>query len=309
MNTDHLTINEIAQLLDGNLDKDRSRALYDHLQQCERCFQVFRDAAIQQHLWSSNPELYQSTPRLIKEGMNAANRKFPAQSASGQRESMFQFLFRRKRVPLVAGALVAVIMIFSWMFLDFSGDPGGEIPPGVLEPVKQAVGKATRRGLLVIPGGEHGLGEEHMAYRSGFVPASDTLRNAFDQLLTLYHNEPSPQTASLLVAGYIATWQIDAARDIIAGARKNDIYNQIDPNLKSLMAHIDGDHQKAEKLYRRRLESNPDDPVAAINFAILLKSGARYGEASSLLLRVTRNHPGTPLSVRARKLLESFPTD
>jgi tetratricopeptide (TPR) repeat protein len=309
MNIEHLSTNEIAQLLDGNVDKERSRAIYDHLHQCERCFKIFRDAAIHRGLWTSNPELYESSPELIKEGMNVVHRTVPGQSVSGHRKGSRQYVFNRKRVPAVAGAVAAAVVIFSWMALDFSGESGVDIPPGVLEPVKQAVGEATRRGLLVIPGGEHYLEKGEIVYRSGFVQASDTLNNAFDQLLTLYQNKPSAQTASWLVAGYIATWQIDAARDIIVNAQKNDIYNQIDGNIKPLMEHIDGNRRKAEKLYRKELSLNPDDPVAAINFAILLKSEGINREASSLLMRVIKTHPGTPMSARAQKLLESISTE
>ncbi len=307
MNDKHLSINQIAQLLDGNVSEAQRKALHQHLSKCQRCFRLFRDSAIHRGIWTEDPAIYHASAELIQAGMKVASPDQPGPD-TGKTVKTPPGIFTRMKLPWVAAAMAAVLIIFAWMTLDLSNGPDRHLSDEVLKPVREAVGEASRRSLIVIPGGEYAVGGQDIVYRSGFVQVSDSLSDSFSHLLELYNSKRSPEIASWLAAGYIATWQIEAAGDIIADAREHGMRDELFPNLEPLLAYIHEDYQRAEELFRSRLESHPEDPVAAINFAVMLKSKGRYEEASSLLKRIIRDHPGEPVAVRAQKLMESIPT-
>jgi Flp pilus assembly protein TadD len=105
------------------------------------------------------------------------------------------------------------------------------------------------------------------------------------------------------MAGYVATGQIDAARDIAFDARKQHPQDSRIAALEGIIAYTDGDYDRSEAILRSVIEANPDNPVAGINLAIVLGKKGSGTEAREILTGISSRYGGTPLAKRAQAIL------
>ena len=183
-----------------------------------------------------------------------------------------------------------------------------QLPSSTVRPIQQAIETVSRWGPLVLPGGEGAVGKTGIRLRSGYVHINESLESSLNDLYDMYRRgNMSPDVVYYLTAGYVATGQIDMARDLTTDARNRRFTDARTLSIEALIAFIDGDLETAERILRENIISDPDDLVAATNLAIVFREQGRYDEAAQILTRIRNDHPGSTLAVRAEILLGTFP--
>jgi tetratricopeptide (TPR) repeat protein len=186
---------------------------------------------------------------------------------------------------------------------------GGDAGPNhiIPSPVLHAVEQASLRGNFVLPDGERGLDAAGGSFRSGYVPLTDALESALDDLFQAYQEgDTSLYVAYWLLAGYVATGQMDAARILSASAL--DAHPDVSRLLiiDGIIAFRDGDLDRSQDRLFAAYELDPDDAVSALNLAIVMGERGDIARAEELLARILREHAGTPLAARAQEILEGW---
>lgn len=299
---------EIMRLLEGSLGEQHGERAKAHLRECGACFESYRDSAIVRGLWADDESVFAPTSEMVETAARIGARPVPegtAREVGGQptpRPTGRPY----RRWGLAAGAAVAAIIV-GLVWLPRGGNGPGDGPlftATIVSPVRSAIETASARGPFVLPGGEGSLDRMSPVYRSAFVPVSDSLSFSFDRLRQSFQDgDASPDLVCLLIGGYVATGQKDAARDIADHSRLSGIADWRVAVLKALVAYMDGKHGESETLLRRVVASDPDNPVASINLAIVLSEEGRVDEALAILARVSEAHAGTPPATRAQTIL------
>jgi predicted Zn-dependent protease len=187
--------------------------------------------------------------------------------------------------------------------LNIDSNIGRQIPGSVLEPLRGATESISRSGPIIIHGGESAIGEESAVMRSGFVPMTNSIRRSVDYLYSRYENDSAtPEEIYWLAAGYVATGQIDLARDLVTDARRNGIDDLEVLNLEALIAYIGGDLERAEDLFHSIHVLYPSDGVSSINYGVVLIESGKREESFRVLGEVMEGSSGTPLAKRAEIL-------
>lgn len=201
-------------------------------------------------------------------------------------------------------AVAIVLLVVGYLFGSSDRFTAGQLDAAMLAPVRGAVETATMWGPIVLPGGERLIDGKGSVYRSGFVPVDAELETSLKYLYDEYRDgASSPDVAYWLSAGYLSTGQIDAARDVCAGARQTHPDDLRLMLIDGIIAYLDRDSDRSESLLRVALEKNPDDPVVGINLAIVLGNRGDAAEAREILVHVREQHVGTPFAARADSVL------
>ncbi|UCG52415.1 MAG: hypothetical protein JSW58_02360, partial [Candidatus Latescibacterota bacterium] len=248
----HPTVEDIARLIEGRLGEiDRARVVA-HMRTCKGCFEKYQDSAVLQGLWETGAPGFDSTKELVRAGGHVTARDSDTvDTGRVERPSVSRSWFKRPApVAAVAAALVFVVVGGYWLgSRDRSGIPA--LDPSVLTPVKAAVETASGWGPIILPGGEDGVGNNGSIYRSGYVRLDDPLNTSLTLLYEEYQRgSPSQDVAYWLVAGHVATGQIDAARDFVADARKRYPNDQRIVVVEAIVAYLDGEYDRSEKLLK-----------------------------------------------------------
>ena len=115
--------------------------------------------------------------------------------------------------------------------------------------------------------------------------------------------EYTARLAAWLAGGYFAAGRIDAARDVAQLALQEYPGDAGLAILSALIAHSDGDDERAVTLLRNIPDSDPYHAVASLNRAALLIKMNNPDEARVILNRLIREFPGRALGNRAAGLL------
>jgi tetratricopeptide (TPR) repeat protein len=185
--------------------------------------------------------------------------------------------------------------------LDREGIPVSE--QGYIAPIREAVEQASMSGQLVIPGGERLIGTVPDAYRSGYVRINDSLGTALAYFAGEFRDDESSRAVMYwLLGGYIATGQINTARDLASKALET-YPDDIDiMNFDAIVSYLEGDTASSERMFRRILDRAPVNPYANLNLAVLLSERGHEDAALELLETVLREHGDTPFASRARRI-------
>lgn len=307
---DHLTDEEIARFIDGAQGPpDRTKVL-GHLRSCKRCFEIYQDTAICRGLWSFGRSTFESIneradieKELVSHGLMSEG------TMEGEARSVSRPSYKgRLRYRLIAVCVAVLLAVVLWISnVDRMRDP--RLDPAMLTPVRAAIETASKWGRIVIPGGEESLNGRVTVYRSGSVPLNDSLMISLNYLYETYQQGgPSREVTYWLMAGYVATGQVDAARDLLVSDEERTEYlsDSSIAILEALIAYMDGKYNKSEALFRKILEVEPDNPVAGINLAIVLDEQGDDEEAREILLRIQDHHAGSPLAARAQSILSDL---
>jgi hypothetical protein len=307
-NGKHLTVSEISQLIAGRREEAEDERLWEHLSSCDRCVKIYRESVIDCGLAETDRFVRRERPELVDEGLRIAVCKGAGASYRGKRRilSSLSALGTLHRCVAAAAAIAFIVITGIWL-LNTDRAESPQMPRSVIEPVRHAVGTISRWGPIIIHGGEYAIAEKSTAYRSGFVPATNSLRSSLDYLYTRYENDTAtPEGIYWLAAGYVATGQVDLARDLVADARKNGIEDLRILNLEALITYIEGDLERAEESFHSIHVLYPADAVSSINFAVVLMERGKSEESSRILTEVRERFNGTPTAQRAQVLLNTM---
>jgi hypothetical protein len=259
-------------MLEGDHQVLDDARIWDHIKICKRCFDVYRDSCVNLGLWLAGESDLEPKDDLIRAGAALAHEgQSGANARAGKNHPKFPFNIRKIRRLSLAAVIVAVVVLAATAWL---GNLGQRSRPGLsdefLAPVRAAVETASTWGTIVLPGGERFLELETHVYRSGYVPLSEPLESSLDSLYVAYRGpDRSSDVAYWLGAGMFATGQIDLARTLVENV----------------------------------LDSTPHDPVAGIDYAVVLVELGKHNQARAVLNDVVARHPGTPLAQRANSIL------
>lgn len=298
----HLPHEEIATFIDGTvgeIDKARIRV---HLQSCADCREAYRYAVRFRGSHDGLPVDESPSAEVVAAAKAIAERS-PRQRRRANRD--------RRRTPRLnpAGRAVvaaAVVAVFVAAVLWLRPIPAMFDPYSVeLAPVTRAMITASERNPLVLPGVENDIDPSPATLRSGPAPISRELDNSLSVLAVAYNGESiSKHEVQWLIAGYLATGQLENARVYITNARArydNDTDLMI---LEGVLAYNDSDLERALGMFEAVLERNPGDVVAVFNLAVVA-SEMDDERAKSMFERVLDLAPGSPLARRARTMLST----
>lgn len=304
----HLTVSEISRLVAGRREDAGNERLWEHLSSCDRCVKIYRESVIDCGLVEADRSIRDELPELVDAGLRVAVCKGAGASYRGKRSilSSLSAPGALHRCVATAAAIAFIVITGIWLMnIDRADSP--QVPRSVIEPVRHAVGTISRWGPIIIHGGEYAIAEKSTAYRSGFVPATNPLRSSLDYLYARYENDTAtPEGIYWLAAGYVATGQIDLARDLVADARKNGIDELRILNIEALIAYIGGDLERAEESFHSIHVLYPTDAVSSINLAVVLMERGKSEESSRILTEVREQFNGTPIAQRAQTLLNTM---
>jgi hypothetical protein len=309
--TPHLSEEEIALYLESGLEDKGRRRIAAHLSQCDRCRLFFADSARIAGLWDTDTSIFDASDELISEGLRIREKtpsNIPRYRVAGGASSATKRLKNKGRVRYgfaVAGLVALVGLTLRFGVFERIHPPALSVK--LTEPVQAAIERASSNGRFVLPGGEEHLTPVPSQYRSGFVESNTLLVASLERLLELYERgNPSGEAAYWLVSGYLATGQLNAARDYAMEAYDLFGDNSDIAILYALALFLDGDLSRAEEILEKVIEREPDNAVALLDLGIMLQAGGDYLRSERYLMHVRNRWDGTPLGRRAEKLLESI---
>ncbi len=304
-----MTDEEIVRYMENNLADNEMKRLREHLHTCPRCFEAYQDSALLRGMWTTDEAFFEPSEGLLDIGRRLAaggrERKEEVPHGAGVRQGIWS----GRRLGMAAACAAVLLIAAIWLLRpgDVSRVGDAALNPASLRPVRSAVETASMRGLFILPGGERSLDTAGSAFRSGFVQLNDSLESSLRYLHQVFRRgDAIPDVAYWLIGGYVATGQIDAARDLVSHPRVAQLRDSRIDILKAIVAYMDGKHGRAVALLRDFLVENPNHPVASINLAVILHEQGNEIESRALLDRIERDHAGTPLAKRARSILSNF---
>ncbi|HER43969.1 MAG TPA: tetratricopeptide repeat protein [Candidatus Eisenbacteria bacterium] len=289
----HLDDDQLSRFIDGTCMERERIAIAKHLAACGRCFEYYREAVLYKGLWVSGALDLESSKESIDLARAAPDRR-PGRFSS----------FTAGHIRTITAAAAAVIIVsfgISYHFMNRGEFPG--LDQQRIAPIQEAVELASSKGPFVIPGGERSLGASTDAYRSGYVRINDSLRSALAYFSGEFQeDETSRAVVYWLLGGYIATGQVRAARDLASEAIKEFPEDTDMMLFDAIVSYMEGEIRSSERVFRQVLESDPDNPYANLNLAVLLSERGEATEALRLLGRVADEHAESPFAARAKQV-------
>jgi tetratricopeptide (TPR) repeat protein len=300
----HLDDEELTCFIDGTcIASDRER-IAKHLRTCSRCAEVYRDAVLYKGLWASGASDLDSSEESIELGLqmtDTGNVRNPIKP-----ERTIPLSSRYLRMIAIAASIVIIAAFGISNYLDNMGMIH-MLDQDHIVPIREAVEMASMRGHMVIPGGERSIDSETEAYRSGYIRINDSLRTAFAYLAGEFQKDRiSRGVVYWLLGGYIATGQVSAARDIASQATQ-EFPGDIDMMVfDAIVYYMEGDLVTSERIFRHVLETEPENPYANLNLAVLLYERGEEFEALRILERVESENSDSPFAARAGIIREEI---
>ena len=302
----HLTDEELARMVECGGREGTEDWMWDHIRDCDRCFDAFQEAAVYRGLWESDGTLFESTEELVSTGLPVAGGGLPegADRSPGLRSGRGTSTPRPFRYASVIGAAATLFIIWSLMQIaDRSRLSTAD--EARFAPVRTAVETITGHGAFVLPGGERGISSDNGAvYRSGYVAMDDSLRVSLASMFRSYRSgDYSSELIYWLIAGYIAIGEISTARELTAHARSLDIDDPRIAVADAIISFASGDHDHAEGVLRDLLRTDPGNHFARIDIAVVLMQRGGTIEAEGMLTYIIDTCEDEYLLTRARALL------
>jgi len=302
----HLTAGEIAHAIESGFGTTDARAMA-HLRSCGECFDIYQDSAMGLGLWMEDAPAYQrqglgeEMKRYFPAG--AGSRRSPRgriRQGSEARGAQRRHLWR---AGLATAAAAGVVVAVLWVGVNQVGNP--VVTRYTILPIRAAVETVSMWGPMIFPGGEKSIGKRPSVFRSGYVETNAEIEGSLSTLFEAYGGKSaSAGIAYWLAAGYVTTGQVNLAREVV-----NDAQRRFpgDPRIQSaagVIAYIDGDFERAERIFRQLLETTPGDAVTRINLAVVLTERNQLEDAETVLSEVLARHAGTPLAQRAESIID-----
>jgi tetratricopeptide repeat protein/putative zinc finger protein len=289
--TVHVDFGTLAELADGVLppgDAARARA---HLGECRSCMAAYADAVRYRAAWLTDPDGFAADDQIRRWAESHGREPLPpSRSSNWARVAV--------RVLPAAAATVLVAWLAASPFAGRAPSLDFELSPAV----RDAAERSSERGL-VLPGAVAGADRIRPELRSGRPMISPGLdREIRDAIQEYEHGAPSPDAGARVVAALLAAGEIDAARDYAKECLKRSANHVPLLVFASDAYYRSNDLAGAEELLRNAVRHAPDDPLVALDLALVLEQAGREQEARSLLMRVTKSRV-SPLATRAARYL------
>lgn len=301
----HLTTEQIALIIEGKVDARDWAGFLDHIRGCRECSDALQDAAVYYEVPAPDLEDSEGALALAEAGRDLLG-KDRAASTFPDRKSV-GFLHRRIVRYAAFATAAGMILVIGMMMGNLMQRQSDSIVDNDRSPIQVAIEIKSSSGQIILPGGEDGLQGSDPVYRSGQIPLKGKLKESVDALYEEYRGSTaSSEVTYWLLSAYLATDQIEIARDIAADARKRFPEDDRIKSLYAIIALMDEDYPRSESVFRDVLESNADDSATRLNLALVLIEQNKLAEARALLSRVIEEESGTPLALRAESILTSL---
>lgn len=292
----HLPWEKLALYAEGNGRPDGEERR--HLSRCRKCHAAYAEAVRYRAASLAEPEVFALPAEIAEAGVAVAH---GGHSAGGRHRRTV----RRRLLPRAALAGAALAALFLVLFPFLPGDESA-LDPALLHPIRLALAETSASGMILSGVERHG-GAPRVAYRSGHPPEDDeALVHSLRTLNGLYAGNPEDaDVATWLVAAYLATGQLENARDFVNESRKRFPSHAMLIGLEVSIAYRESDLDRAESLLRDALGSDGTDPALLFNLGLLLGERGEMEESRHLLERAA-DSGGTLAGARAQALLDSL---
>ncbi|MFH1756003.1 MAG: tetratricopeptide repeat protein [Candidatus Latescibacterota bacterium] len=267
---------------------------------------MYRDSARDLSLWNADPGIFKPTQDLIDLGKgflpgNVLDRSVEDHGKRPRRWGLVAPL--GLRYATIAMAVVVLLTGTMWLGRSHLGD-ASSLDAVITNPVAAAIEVVSARGPIVLPGGENSLAEKPQAYRSASGAVNDSLSASLAHLLKMYQGGDTSRDVSYwLVAGLLASGQVDAARDYGRQALVEHPKDNAIVTLVALVAYSASDYDESQRLLDRVIQRDPDNAVALINLGIVLLEEGEAERARRIFEQIRTQYPDAPLAHRAESLL------
>lgn len=304
----HPTDEELACFIDGSCSEHDRTRIAKHLRSCSRCSEAYREAVLYKGLWRNGASDFEPSEESIELARQVPEPTHDRKTIPVVEPPVRWFSFRplhRRTIAIAASVIIIAAIGISYQLVNREGTSVFEQTH--IAPVREAVEQASMNGRLVIPGGERLIGRVPEAYRSGYVRVNDSLGTALAYFAREFRDDKGSRAVMYwLLGGYIATGQINTARDLASDALET-YPDDIDiMNLEAIISYLEGDTTSCERTLQRIIEREPDNPYANLNLAVLLSERGQDEVALVLLEKVIRAHGDSPFSTRARMMADEF---
>jgi hypothetical protein len=297
----HLEEEEIALFVDGKFDEIDENSVAGHLRECEPCRREYKAAVLMSWFWREDREALKPSADAVENGMAAA-----APSRSG--ETRVSRVSHRawsalRTAPAAAAAVVLVGATALWLAIGGGGGGPGTDP--LIDPLYTSGKMVSSRTSFVIPGTENDFRPDAPVYRSNHLDADQKLTAALIHFTDKKHSgRASRDELYWLTVGFVAADQLDEAAISAGDALQRYPEDGDFLTLAAVISCLNGDCAESAQLLRDALEFNPLDPVTRLNLAVVLMRTGHRVEAQDLLRGIVSAKSKSPLTERARLLLQ-----
>ena len=294
----HVELEDLAQLVEGTLERAPAAAARAHVAGCASCLAAYEEAVRDRATWLGAPDTFEAPATWEQASADVLERRH-----AGRMTIVRPGPTSRKRTSTrwawagAAAGLAAVI----W-FASAPLSPRGErlaLPPAI----RAAAEHASSRGL-VLPGGEAGANASPIAFRTGAVPEVDP---EIARALARYEQERDSAALHAACIGLVANGRLAIARDYIEEGLKHDAKDPVLQMLAADVAYRQSKLEDAATRLRDVLELRPRDAIALLDLGIVLSETGDTANAKRLFQSVAKDHRGTALGDRASREMATLP--
>ncbi len=301
---EHLTEDEIGRFIEKSCGEIDAARIYVHLCSCKDCFADYQFAARWRGVWVTDQNAFRSSGETTAAGEALASRK----TGPTGRWRRFAAAVTKRRRPILAFAPAGIaVLAVGWLWLRNDSD---SLPQKVIEPIRAAAIEFTNRGEVAIPGVEKSIDTDATPYRANYVAGNDSLAESLDYLVKKFSGGEIPRKASRwLITGFLAAGQLDRAKDYARDALELYPGDKDIATLAALAAYRRGDLDESERLLRGVVDRDRKYLHGLFNLYVILMAQDEREAALEIFADLERLHPRSPLTLRAKNLLEFHPSD
>ena len=209
-----------------------------------------------------------------------------------------------RAAPAVAAAVAVVGATALWLAV---GAGGGDRPATdpLIDPLYSSGRMVSSRTSFVLPGTENDFRPDAPVYRSNHLDVDQSLTAALIHFTDKKHSgRASRDELYWLTVGFVAADQLDEAAISASDALRQYPRDGDFLTLAAVIGCLSGECAESEQWLRDALKIDPLDPVARLNLAVVLMRTGDRDEARTLLHGIVEAKPKSPLTERARLLLQ-----
>lgn len=288
----HLTVEELAALVDGGLDAAAADEAREHLAECRLCMTAYSEAVQYRSLWLEDAAAFAPSEDAMRLGRKVTDRE---RTVPRHRRSPARLRPVMVSLSAAAAGLAVILLISQPVF-----GPQSPLDEATLAPLRQAIGQASASGL-VIPAGDIISRDALPTYRAGIADADTELAEAIVRLSNAYDDgDRSPEITYWLAASRLATGQLGSARAYLSEARLRFPDDDRLTTLEAVIAYRESDLERAEQLLQGVVARDGGNFEAVFNLGVVLRDRGRADQARAMLERLPSD---SPLSARAQAIL------
>ncbi len=300
----HLTDEQLAALADESISEADRSLLIEHVRACNACHDSYLDTIRYRAILLADATVFRAPDDAVRLARSIA--KPGASYDAVERHPRAHARRRWFAPPILAGVGVAALVVTAVALWQSGVRIGGNRYDLYFSPLQEAAASASADGSIVLPGTEDAAAVTSPLYRSGFVPADETIASALSQLTRAYREDANPDVAHWLISGFLATGDLEQARLFAQDARLRFSEDARFLVLDAIVAYRSEEFDRAERLLQAALEAEPSNGAALLNLALVQYETGRLESARRTLDMVRSQFPGSPLEARAQTLISDL---